>query len=90
LRFDKCGKDFKGVYFEFVPFGTGWRICLGMAFGLAHVELVLVALLFHFDRKLPDGMVPKEMDITEVAGITTCRCRRSHLLVFAVLKFPCL
>jgi cytochrome P450 len=63
-----------------------WRICPGMAFGLAHVELALAALLLHFDWKLPDGTVPEEMDTTEVAGITTSQ--RSDLLVFALPQVP--
>jgi hypothetical protein len=52
----------------------------------AHVELALAALLFHFEWKLPDGMVPEEMDMTGEAWITTRR--RSDLLVFAVPRVP--
>ncbi|CAM0904633.1 unnamed protein product [Alopecurus aequalis] len=85
-RFERVGRDFRGTDFEFIPFGAGRRVCPGMAFGLAHVELALAALLFHFEWTLPDGMVPAEMDMTEEAGITTRR--RSDLLVFAVPRVP--
>jgi cytochrome P450 len=81
-----AGRDFKGTDFEFVPFGAGRRMCPGMAFGLAHIELALAALLFHFDWDLPEGIVPKEMDMTEAAGITARL--RSDLLVIAVLRAP--
>ncbi|KAM3227855.1 hypothetical protein ACQJBY_059544 [Aegilops geniculata] len=80
------GRDFKGTDFEFVPFGAGRRMCPGMSFGLAHVELALAALLFHFDWELPEGMAPEEMDMTEAAGITTRR--RSDLLVICIPRVP--
>lgn len=85
-RFEECGKDFKGVDFEFLPFGAGRRICPGVSFGLVHLELALAALLFHFDWKLPDGMVPEELEMTEEAGLTTRR--RAELVVFAVPHVP--
>uniref|UniRef100_A0A0E0CGY2 Cytochrome P450 n=1 Tax=Oryza meridionalis TaxID=40149 RepID=A0A0E0CGY2_9ORYZ len=85
-RFERCERDFGGVDFELIPFGAGRRICPGMAFGLAHVELALAALLFHFDWRLPGGMAADEMDMSEAAGITVRR--RSDLLVFAVPRVP--
>jgi cytochrome P450 len=85
-RGGSAGRDFKGTDFEFVPFGAGRRMCPGMAFGLAHIELALAALLFHFDWDLPEGMVPEELDMTEAAGITTRL--RSDLLVIAVPRAP--
>lgn len=80
------GRDFKGTDFEFVPFGAGRRVCPGMTFGLAHIELALAALLFHFDWKLPEGMAPEKMDMTEQAGLTTRR--QSDLLLVAMPRAP--
>uniref|UniRef100_A0A0D9V155 Cytochrome P450 n=1 Tax=Leersia perrieri TaxID=77586 RepID=A0A0D9V155_9ORYZ len=78
--------DFKGNDFEFIPFGAGRRMCPGMAFGLANMELALAGLLCHFDWELPGGMSPSEVDMAEAMGLTTRR--RSHLLLVPKLRVP--
>ncbi|PAN04416.1 hypothetical protein PAHAL_1G065400 [Panicum hallii] len=80
-RFETSAKDFRGADFEFIPFGAGRRICPGMTFGLAHIELALAALLFHFDWTLSGGLPAEELDMTEAFGIATPR--RYDLLVVA-------
>ncbi|KAL6629986.1 hypothetical protein ACP70R_029751 [Stipagrostis hirtigluma subsp. patula] len=85
-RFEEGGRDFKGMDFEFIPFGAGRRICPGMAFGLAHVELALAGLLFHFDWKLQEGMIAEEMDVSEKLGVTVAP--RSDLVLFATTRVP--
>ncbi|KAI0493425.1 hypothetical protein KFK09_023541 [Dendrobium nobile] len=72
-RFDEAAVDFKGANFEFLPFGGGRRICPGMNFGLASVELVLANLLLCFDWELPDGRRAEDLDMREVSGSTTGR-----------------
>ncbi|CAL5052676.1 unnamed protein product [Urochloa decumbens] len=85
-RFLGDTRDFKGNDFDFTPFGAGRRICPGMAFGLANIELGLANLLFHFDWSLPEGIIPSELDMTETIGITARR--KADLLLSATLRIP--
>lgn len=78
--------DYKDKNFEFIPFGGGRRICPGMSFGLANVELPLAMFLYHFDWVLPDGMKPENLDMEETFGITARR--QNPLSVIPVVKKP--
>ena len=62
--------DFKGNHFQFLPFGAGRRICPGLNFGMATVEIMLANLVYCFDWQLPSAMEEKGVDMTEVFGLT--------------------
>ncbi|KAK4341905.1 hypothetical protein RND71_037721 [Anisodus tanguticus] len=47
-RFLDSTVDYMGNDFHFMPFGAGRRICPGILFGLADIELPLAQLLYHF------------------------------------------
>ncbi|CAI0429801.1 unnamed protein product [Linum tenue] len=70
--------DFKAHQsFEFMPFGSGRRICPGMAFGMEMVNLVLAGFLHAFEiRRSGDELV----DMTGRRGLTTVKASRLEIL----------
>jgi len=80
-----AARDFRGVDLELLPFGGGRRICPGIAFGLANVELPLASLLLHFNWDVVSGSA-EEFDMTEAFGITARR--KANLLLRPVLSVP--
>ncbi|XP_057792635.1 salviol synthase-like [Salvia miltiorrhiza] len=72
--------DYKGNHFEYIPFGAGRRICPGITFGMANVELPLAMFLYHFDWKLGGGMNPQDLDMEEAFGVTARRNKQLYLV----------
>ncbi|KAH7515647.1 hypothetical protein FEM48_Zijuj10G0048700 [Ziziphus jujuba var. spinosa] len=68
-----------GQDFEFLPFGSGRRICPGMHMGTTTVELGLANLLYRFDWKLPDGMKEEDLNMEEKAGISLTISKKTDL-----------
>ncbi|XP_022132547.1 cytochrome P450 CYP736A12-like [Momordica charantia] len=74
-RFFDSQVDVEGRDFQLLPFGSGRRGCPGMQLGLILVQLVLAQLVHCFDWKLPNGMLPSELDMTEEFGLTCPRAQ---------------
>jgi cytochrome P450 len=83
-RFEDGSRDFTGSSYEFLPFGSGRRMCPGFNYGLASMELAFVGLLYHFDWSLPEGV--KEVDMGEAPGLGVRR--RTPLMLCATPFVP--
>ncbi|KAL1535416.1 cytochrome P450 71A1-like [Salvia divinorum] len=68
-RFLSSTIDAKGKDFEFIPFGSGRRMCPGMAMGLLNVELAVANLVYSFDWELPPGILGEDVDTESSAGL---------------------
>ncbi|KAK8959494.1 Cytochrome P450 71A9 [Platanthera guangdongensis] len=85
-RFMGSSLDFKGREFYFIPFGAGRRICPGMTFATAVVELTLANLLHRFDWSLPKGVSVEDMVMEESAGLVAPRKQKLELVPILVNK----
>ncbi|KAF8676043.1 hypothetical protein HU200_047547 [Digitaria exilis] len=72
------GIDFRGKDFQLLPFGSGRRMCPGINFAVASIELMLANLIYHFDWKLPKGV--DKIDMTEVFLLTVSRKEKLRLV----------
>ncbi|XP_042458496.1 cytochrome P450 84A1-like [Zingiber officinale] len=79
--------DFKGNFFEFLPFGSGRRSCPGMQLGLYGMELAVAQMAHCFEWALPGGMEPSELDMDDVSGLTSPRAVR--LVAVPTLRLTC-
>ncbi|BAT97678.1 hypothetical protein VIGAN_09119300 [Vigna angularis var. angularis] len=84
-RFLDRAIDFHGQDFELIPFGSGRRICPGIAMSVVTLELVVANLLHSFDWELPQGMVRKDIDLEVLPGIT--QHKKNHLCLCAKTMF---
>ncbi|KAJ3692775.1 hypothetical protein LUZ60_011870 [Juncus effusus] len=65
-RFLGVKRDFTGNDFDYLPFGSGRRICAGIPMADKMVAYLLATLIHSFDWKVPEG---SEIDLEEKFGI---------------------
>ncbi|KAF5195940.1 Cytochrome p450 [Thalictrum thalictroides] len=83
-RFISTSIDVQGRYFQFLPFGSGRRMCPGMQLAMTVVQLVVAQLVHCFHLELPNGMSPDDLDMTEKYSLTLARA--NHLMVIPTYR----
>lgn len=63
---DSSKWDYSGNNFQFLPFGSGRRMCAGIPLAEKLVMHVVASLLHSFNWKLPEG---EELDLSEQFGV---------------------
>ncbi|KAJ9539349.1 hypothetical protein OSB04_032082 [Centaurea solstitialis] len=69
-RFLNVNIDYKGQDFEFIPFGSGRRICPGLNIAHKMLHIILGSLIHKFDWKLLGNTRAQDMDMEDKIGIT--------------------
>ncbi|TMW86422.1 hypothetical protein EJD97_021400 [Solanum chilense] len=68
-RFMNSKMDYKGQYFEYIPFGSGRRMCAGEPLASRFVPLVVASMIHKFDWFLPNDMNPDQIDMDEILDL---------------------
>lgn len=71
-RFIGSNFDFNGNNFEYLPFGSGRRMCPALPMAAKTIPWIVASLVLFFDLSLPIGNDPAELNMDEKSGITTC------------------
>ncbi|CAI9097845.1 OLC1v1034354C1 [Oldenlandia corymbosa var. corymbosa] len=79
--------DFKGHNFEFIPFGSGRRMCPAVPLASRVLPMTLGSILHLFDWVLADGIKPTELDMGEKMGISL---RKAIPLKAIPIPYKCL
>ncbi|CAN6235525.1 unnamed protein product [Urochloa humidicola] len=74
----------KGSDFQFLTFRSERRMCAGMNFAVATVEVMLANLVHRFDWELPPGKESRDIDMSQVFGLVVRR--KEKLLLVPKLR----
>ncbi|KAF5177347.1 Corytuberine synthase [Thalictrum thalictroides] len=69
-RFLESDVDYHGSHYQFIPFGSGKRICIGMALATRTIPLIVGSLVHTYDWGLPDGKRPEELELKEKLSLS--------------------
>nr|BBD34744.1 putative cytochrome P450 [Eschscholzia californica subsp. californica] len=77
--------DFRGQHFEYIPFGSGRRMCPGVNLATPILHMTLARLLQSFDLTTPSS---SPVDMTEGSGLTMPKVTPLEVLLTPRLPLP--
>ncbi|KAJ3705894.1 hypothetical protein LUZ61_009599 [Rhynchospora tenuis] len=77
--------DFRGQDFEFIPFGSGRRLCPGLPLAVKTVPLILASMLHEFEWRLPGGMRHSDVDLKDRFGASLALATPLHVVPVPVI-----
>nr|A8CDR5.1 RecName: Full=Corytuberine synthase; AltName: Full=Cytochrome P450 80G2 [Coptis japonica]BAF80448.1 corytuberine synthase [Coptis japonica var. dissecta] len=69
-RFLESDVDFHGAHYQFIPFGSGRRTCVGMPLATRTIPLIVGSLVHNYDFGLPGGNRPEDLKMNEMLSLT--------------------
>ncbi|XP_071714099.1 LOW QUALITY PROTEIN: xanthotoxin 5-hydroxylase CYP82C4-like [Rutidosis leptorrhynchoides] len=75
---EHCDLNYQGHNFEYIPFGTGRRMCHAITFASHVIYLTLARLIQGFDLSTPMG---KPVDMTEGLGIALQKVKPLEVII---------
>ncbi|KAL6572720.1 hypothetical protein OROMI_013678 [Orobanche minor] len=79
-RFLDSKIGYRGTHFEYLPSGTGLRMCPGSNVALKNIQMLVGSLLHYFDWSPPNGADPTTIDTSE-KYLTTLKKAKPLLLI---------
>nr|BBD34741.1 putative cytochrome P450 [Eschscholzia californica subsp. californica] len=77
--------DFRGQHFEYIPFGSGRRMCPGINFAMQILHMTLARFLQAYDLSSPSS---SSVDMTEDSGLIMPRANPLEVLLSPRLPLP--
>ncbi|TVU06306.1 hypothetical protein EJB05_49513, partial [Eragrostis curvula] len=79
-RFLHRNFDFLGRDFNFIPFGSGRQVCLGLPLANRMVPIMLGSLIHQFEWTLPNGVTRDRINMTEKFGLVLSMANPIHAI----------
>ncbi|XP_052168971.1 geraniol 8-hydroxylase-like [Oryza glaberrima] len=79
-RFITKDIDFTGRHFEFIPFGSGRHICIGLPLANRMLHMILGSLMLQFKWTMPQMVNRNGLDMAEKFGLVVSMATRPNII----------